>query len=68
MTKVKVEDEAARLMHMHVKKKVHADTIVATTHFIKKAVIVPNGYESDSATVDRPFARGIMAFDDYNYK
>lgn len=56
---------------MHVNKKVHADSLVTTTHFIKKSVMVPinEDYEpTDRSNADRPFTRGIMTFDDFNYR
>ncbi len=54
-------------------KKLHADTLVNTTHFIKKAVMVPIEIDEDGVTQepenkDHPFMRGIMTFDDFNYK
>ena len=53
-------------------RKLHADTIVNTTHFIQKSVMVPlqvddDGNEIEPANKNNPFMRGIMNFDDYNY-
>ena len=53
-------------------RKLHADTIVNTTHLIKKAVMVPlqtddEGREVEQANAEHPFMRGIMTFDDFNY-
>lgn len=54
-------------------KKLHADTVVNTTHFIKKSVMVPlkmddEGNQTEPANTLHPFMRGIMNFDDYNYR
>lgn len=51
----------------------HADTIVNTTHFFKKSVMVPlkeddDGNQFEPQNTAHPFMRGIMKFDDYNYK
>lgn len=55
-------------------RKLHADSLVSTTHFIKKAVMVPHNDDfednvniKEEHTLHRPFTRGIMTFDDYNY-
>lgn len=54
-------------------KKTSADTHVRTTHFIKKAVMVPISLNKSMELIEpkntmQPFMRGIMTFDDYNYK
>lgn len=54
-------------------RKLHADTTINTTHFIKKAVMVPldldeEGQPQSPDNQQHPFMRGIMNFDDYNYK
>ena len=51
----------------------HADTVVNTTHFIKKSVMIPLEIDDDGSVlkpnnVNHPFSRGIMEFDDFNYK
>jgi hypothetical protein len=47
--------------------------VVNTTHFIKKSVMVPlkvddDGYHTEPGNTEHPFMRGIMQFDDYNYR
>jgi len=54
-------------------RKLYADTVVQTTHFIKKSIQVPIEYDEEGEVgevenVQTPFMRGIMNFDDYNYK
>ena len=65
--------ELNRIQKIKDFRKLHADTLVNTTHFIKKSVMVPlalddEGKEVEPANVQHPFMRGIMNFDDYNYK
>lgn len=40
-TKEAAEDSEQRILHMQNFRKLHADTSVSTTHFIKKSVMVP---------------------------
>ena len=54
-------------------RKLYADTVVQTTHFIKKSVMVPLEYDDEgiiqeNENINHPFMRGIMNFDDYNYQ
>ena len=66
--------ELERLGNLKDYRKLHVDTTINTTHFIKKAVMVPldfdeKGNEKINEThQEHPFMRGIMNFDDYNYK
>ena len=48
----------------------NADTVVTTTHFLKKCVLIPTRQtEQEELTYqDNPFKRGSMKFDDYNYQ
>ena len=64
-------------------RKFFSDTVVTTTHFLKKCIKVPkvnlkSEFEKDGVTQDEmdliitrrkadPFKRGGMNFDDYNY-
>jgi hypothetical protein len=58
-----------------MKKKNFAQTIVQTTHFLKKCVIQPMKDIVDAEEhgtpaqkgVSHPFKRGVMGFEDYNY-
>jgi hypothetical protein len=54
-------------------KKLHVDTIVNTAHFIKKSIMVPlkiddDGNQLEPNNTSHAFMRGIMNFDDYNYR
>jgi hypothetical protein len=65
--------ENLRLKTIKDHKKLYGDTIVNTTHFIKKSVMVPlqtdeEGIQVEPQNQEHPFMRGIMSFDDYNYK
>ena len=66
--------EIDRIVKIKDFRKLHADTVVSTTHFIKKSVMVPINEDNDGNLVSNdqntshPFMRGIMQFDDYNYK
>jgi hypothetical protein len=73
-TNANIKAELERLGNLKEFRKLHADTTINTTHFIKKAVMVPfeideKGNEKVNEThQEHPFMRGIMNFDDYNYK
>lgn len=54
-------------------RKLHTDTAICTSHMIKKAVMIPIEQDDDGLTIEKentmhPFMRGVMNFDDYNYK
>jgi hypothetical protein len=82
-TKGQVEDEGERLKKLKDYRKLFADTVVMTTHMLKKCVKVPkltmqtpmepNGIPVTeyNRIIERqkvePFKRGVMSFDDYNY-
>ena len=71
-TSVSAVSDQERINRIKDFRKLHADTIVNTTHLIKKAVMVPlftddEGREAELSNVEHPFMRGIMNFDDYNY-
>ena len=47
--------------------------MVNTTHMIKKSVMIPIETDEDGLPIERdnlhtPFSRGVMTFDDFNYK
>lgn len=72
VTKNDAEREMVRLSLLKDNKKLHADSVVQTTQFIQKAVMVPisvdeDGKSSEPSNLKHPFMRGIMNFDDYNY-
>ena len=52
-------------------RKLFADSIVQTTHLLKKSVMIPMKYDEDDNPIEidayNPFMRGVMEFDDYNY-
>ena len=54
-------------------RKLFADSIVQTTHLLKKSVMIPIRYDDDGNQEEEkfdaynPFMRGVMEFDDYNY-
>jgi hypothetical protein len=53
-------------------RKLYADTIVQTTHMLKKSVMIPLKHDEDGKTteqtnINHPFMRGVMEFDDFNY-
>lgn len=68
-----IDSDVKRLKSISELKKTSADTLIRTTHFIKKSVMVPITLTSKEdlqqpKRVMQPFMRGIMLFDDYNYK
>lgn len=73
LTNNDVEKDHDRIRKIKGYKKLHADTLVQTTHFIKKSVMVPCEGDDEGNLVEQstnrkhPFMRGIMTFDDYNY-
>ena len=69
-----VDAEFERIRKLKDFRKLHSDTLVNTTHMIKKAVMVPIGVDDEGMPVENeeraatPFCRGVLNFDDYNYK
>jgi hypothetical protein len=82
-----MSDDEIRILNSNNIRKMHVDSVVSTTHLLKKAVMVPNdsalalnsNLDENFATaapsqrrsqrqLDQPFMRGIMNFDDFNYK
>jgi hypothetical protein len=82
-----IDEDEIRLYNASNFRKMHVDSVVSTTHFFKKAVMLPQDLENESdgdnqvkgtangkqnkkgpREVQQPFVRGIMQFDDYNYK
>ena len=67
-----VEQDLERIEKIKQNRRMHADAAVSTTHFIKKAVLVPvkplnEDVSQKPQNSQHPFMRGIMTFDDYNY-
>ena len=68
------ENEASRIQKIRDFRKLYADTVIQTTHFLKKSIMIPLKVDGDDAQTDvvsnpyHPFMRGVMEFDDYNYK
>ena len=64
-----------RIANSAMQKKNFAQTIVQTTHFLKKCVIQPmkeiaEAEDRESPIIrvtSHPFKRGVMDFEDYNY-
>lgn len=53
-------------------RRMNSESNLQTLHFLKKACILPykdpkTGKPRDTSQDDKPFLRGIMNFDDYNY-
>ena len=70
---IDIEVDVKRIKSISELKKTSADTLIRTTHFIKKSVMVPITMTSSDELqqpkkIMQPFMRGIMTFDDYNYK
>lgn len=71
-TDANIETDILRLNQIKDQKKLHVDTVVSTTHFMKKSVMIPvdqgsNGQMTEPNNTTHPFMRGIMTFDDFNY-
>lgn len=71
-TKTDANLDQTRINKIKDYKKLHVDTIVQQTHFIKKSVMVPIDFDDEGHTrepknAEHPFMRGIMNFDDYSY-
>jgi hypothetical protein len=68
LTRAEVMEDEERLTNITMSKKIHADTMISTTHFIKKSVMVPIEEELNvHVNTEHPFKRGIMTFDDFSY-
>jgi hypothetical protein len=67
--------EEVRIANSALLKKNFAQTIIQTTHFLKKCVIQPMKEIADTEEqgspqqkkTSHPFKRGVMGFEDYNY-
>ena len=70
-TLAKADEEFERIARMKDFRKLFADSIVQTTHLLKKSVMIPMKYDDDENLIEvdayNPFMRGVMEFDDYNY-
>ena len=69
------ENEASRIQKIRDFRKLYADTVIQTTHFLKKSIMIPLKVDEEGAKQNievtnpyHPFMRGVMEFDDYNYK
>jgi hypothetical protein len=68
-----VAAEELRLLALQDYRKLYADTVVQTTHMLKRSVMIPlktdeeGKVSEDVKNVNNPFMRGVMEFDDYNY-
>ena len=49
----------------YTNKKLAANSVIQTTHFMKKCVILNK--DDSCNTPNNPFKRGIMNFEDFNY-
>lgn len=72
-TGARIEDEFERIVKMKDFRKLFADSIIQTTHMLKKSVMIPIKHDDDGNLEDmpnayNPFKRGVMEFDDYNYR
>lgn len=50
-----------------VKSVKHSECFVQTTHFLKKCAILNDEDEGGSGSLQNPFKRGALTFEDYNY-
>ena len=68
-SKTDTEDDYLRIQKIKDYRKLNADTVVTTTHFLKKCIIVPSrqSEQEEKAYQEHPFKRGSMKFDDFNY-
>lgn len=79
-TKLDPKEEAERIMEIKESKTIFAETVIRTTHFLKKCAKVAKVYEHElekpeqqaKATLqllknENVFNRGAMHFEDYNY-
>lgn len=62
-----VNEDEARILTVPNLKKMHIDSMISTTHFFKKAVMIPTQTKLSARSQSLAFTRGIMNFDDYNY-
>ena len=67
-----LESEIDRIQRIKDAKKLYMDTLVQTTHMLKKTVMIPlktdeQGKVTEQPNVNHPFMRGVMEFDDFNY-
>ena len=59
-------EDFKRILSATQTSKKQIEAAVNTTQFLKKAVMVPT--ETSQRTRSQPFSRGIMHFDDFNYR
>lgn len=67
---VDTEDDYNRIQNIKDYRKLNADTVVTTTHFLKKCVLIPTRLteQEERESQENPFKRGSMKFDDFNYQ
>ena len=63
------EEDFIRIQKIKDYRKLNADTVATTTHFLKKCILVPTRQTEQEEKVyqENPFKRGSMKFDDFNY-
>ena len=68
-SQVDLKEDYARIQKIKDYRKLNADTVVTTTHFLKKCVLVPARMSDEEQGIiqHNPFKRGAMQFDDFNY-
>lgn len=66
-TKADNEIELERISKIKSFKKGHADTVIQTTHMMKKSVQMSGLQIKNQQIANTSFKRGVMQFDDYNY-
>lgn len=69
-SKQDTEADFLRIQQIKDYRKLNADTVVTTTHFLKKCILVPTRQteQEEKFFQDNPFKRGSMKFDDFNYE
>lgn len=66
-TKVDNDKEHERINKISDYKKLFGDTVVQTTHMLKKCVLIPGTEIKKQDVANRTFKRGVMQFEDFNY-
>lgn len=69
-TNVDLEEETERMQRIKDYRTLFSDTMITTTHFLKRCIKVPKTDENTQEQKkfkEAPFKRGIMKFEDYNY-
>ena len=68
-SKADTDEEFSRIQKIKDYRKLNADTVVTTTHFLKQCILIPSRQSEDQERnyQENPFKRGSMKFDDFNY-